>query len=197
MNNKTILIAILVMGWMLHSQWSNAWVDYDRSVVINQIPDQLEPSKAPFTVKEFTITPMAEFDIKARVLSRKNYFLGTEAKLSPVDFALGWGPMSNYHVLKDLKISQRHRWYFYRYKEAPIMPAEIVRHSANMHLLPADKDVRRKLKGVRRGAVVRIKGYLVNVRKADGWHWNTSLSRRDSGSGACEIIWVEDIEIVS
>ncbi len=197
MSQKTILIGLLVMGWLMHSQMSNAWVDYDRTVTVRKIPKQTDPNKAPFNFKDFTIVPMAAFDIEARVLSRKKYFFGTEAKLSPVDFAMGWGPMSNYEVLKDLRITQSNRWYFYRYKEAPIMPAEIVRNSANMHMIPADRDVKRKLLGVRRGKIVRIKGYLVNVRGPNGWHWNSSLTRKDSGDGSCEVIWVEDVEVVS
>lgn len=197
MNQRTILISLLIMGWLLHSQLSNAWVNYDRSVVVRKLPNQSESHKKSFNFKEFTIVPKASFDIEARVLSRKNYHFGTEAKLSPVDFAMGWGPMSNYEVLKDLRISQHNRWYFYRYKEAPILPSEIVRNSANMHMIPADDRVKRKLAKVRRGKIVRIKGYLVNVRGAKGWHWNTSLTRRDSGNGSCEVIWVEDVEIVS
>ncbi|MCB9720236.1 MAG: hypothetical protein H6756_05115 [Candidatus Omnitrophica bacterium] len=197
MKPRTLLIGVLLLSWLLHSQMSNAWVDYDRSVTVHTPPKQGQIDKAPFNFGEFTIVPRASFDIEARVLSRKAYLFGTESKLSPVDFAMGWGPMSNYHVLKDLRISQNNRWYFYRYREAPIMPSEIIRNSANMHMIPADKYVKKKLMDVRRGRIVRIKGYLVNVRGPNGWHWNSSMTRTDNGNGSCEIIFVEDIEIQS
>jgi hypothetical protein len=66
-----------------------------------------------------------------------------------------------------------------------------------MHMIPANSQVEDALDAVHKGHVVRLKGYLVNVGAGDGWHWNSSLKRTDSGSGACEIIWVEEAEIVS
>jgi hypothetical protein len=71
-------------------------------------PGQIAPS-APvqqpadgsrrFGCGEFTVKPLAEFRLTARVLSRRNYSLGRDAKLCPVDLALGWGPMSDERVL--------------------------------------------------------------------------------------------------
>jgi hypothetical protein len=51
--------------------------------------------------------------------------------------------------------------------------------------------VARRLKDVRPGQVVRLRGYLVAVTADDGWQWRSSLSRTDTGSGACELFWVE------
>src|SRR4249920_3106736 len=49
----------------------------------------------PFRLDNATVTPLAGFSLQARVLSREDYSLGTEAKYSPTDLALGWGPMAN------------------------------------------------------------------------------------------------------
>ena len=38
-------------------------------------------------------------------------------------------------------------------------------------------------------------GYLVDVRGPGGFIWNTSLTRDDTGDGACEIVWVETLEV--
>lgn len=43
------------------------------------------------------------------------------------------------------------------------------------------------------GQVVTLCGYLVRVQVPDGWHWNSSMTRSDSGNGACELAWVKDI----
>ena len=45
------------------------------------------------------------------------------------------------------------------------------------------------------GQVVALEGYLVKVISKDGWRWQSSLTRNDTGNGACEVIWVEEVEI--
>lgn len=46
------------------------------------------------------------------------------------------------------------------------------------------------------GHIVRFHGYLIEARRDDGWHWRSSLTRNDTGNGACELIWVEDLEVL-
>jgi len=41
---------------------------------------------------------------------------------------------------------------------------------------------------------VKLSGYLVDVRGDDGWSISTSMTREDTGAGACEVIWVEEFE---
>ena len=71
-----------------------------------------------------------------------------------------------------------------------------MRHAANTHLVPADAGVRRQLAKIRRGQVVQLQGLLVDARAADGWRWQTSLTREDSGAGACELFWVQSVSVV-
>jgi hypothetical protein len=124
------------------------------------------------------------------VLSREDYHLGREADLSPTDLALGWGRMRDDAVLSRLDISQSGRWYQYRWQgEAPLPVAEIVHSSANMHIIPADAGAAAELSRIRAGERVRIDGWLVEAVAADGWRWRSSLSRDDSGSGACEVVY--------
>jgi hypothetical protein len=94
-------------------------------------------------------------------------------------------------VLARLDISQSGRWYHYRWRdEPPLPPAEIVRSSANMHFIPADATTARALAGVRNGDRVRVEGWLVEAVAPDGWTWRSSLTREDTGDGACELIYV-------
>lgn len=54
----------------------------------------------------------------------------------------------------------------------------------------------RQLKGMRPGQVIALEGYLVDAAAPDGWRWNTSLTRKDTGTGACELFWVENAYVV-
>lgn len=151
------------------------------------VPDAL----SAFELQAATLQPLAGLSVDARVLSREDYTLGREATLSPTDLALGWQGMSDDAVLARLDISQSGRWYHYRWQgEAPLPPDEIVRSSANMHMIPSDAATARALRQVRAGDRVRIDGWLVEATTPDGWHWRSSLDRKDSGDGACELVYV-------
>lgn len=130
------------------------------------------------------------------MLSRENYSLGPESRYSPVDLALGWGPMAAPGMTDRLHVSQGGRWYRYRWgNDGPPMPVDtIVRNSANMHMVPFDAAVARQLRGIDEGDVVRINGWLLNIEGDGGWRWQSSLSREDSGPGACELVLVCSIE---
>ncbi|MBI2267757.1 MAG: hypothetical protein HYU64_21745, partial [Armatimonadetes bacterium] len=66
-------------------------------------------------------------------------------------------------------------------------------HTSNMHMIPANPMVGRMLKSIRREDVITLRGYLVQADGTDGWSWTSSLSRDDSGPGACELVWVETL----
>jgi hypothetical protein len=159
-------------------------------------PRQTEPvDRSPVTHAGFELTPLADFSLEARVLSRHDYAFDAESALAPTDLAFGWGRMSDSSVLDRLDISQAGRFYSYRWKdEPPLPPAEIVRSSANMHLIPADAGVARELARVRAGMVVTLRGRLVEASGADGWRWRSSLTREDSGAGACELVLVDALD---
>ena len=146
---------------------------------------------AAIRLEPATLKPLAGFSLEARVLSREDYSLGRESDLSPTDLALGWGRMRDDAVLDRLDIDQSNRWYHYRWRGTPPIPvAEIVRSSANMHMIPANASVAKALGNVEEGDRVRIDGWLVQAEAKDGWHWRSSLSREDSGGGACEVVYV-------
>jgi hypothetical protein len=153
----------------------------------------LQPNEVPaWTAQGDKITPLARYDITARILSREPYWFDSFAKVCPVDLALGWGRMSNPEVYDALGVTQAQRWYFYRWSgEPPIPPDEIIRESANNHILPANPAVSGLIADFREGDVVHLTGYLVKVDDPHGLSWTTSLSRTDTGPGACEIMWVE------
>jgi hypothetical protein len=99
-------------------------------------------------------------------------------------------------VLDKVKISQSSRFYYWRVDEFPIPRQEIEQSSANMHMIPADATIERRLKDVRPGQTVRIDGWLVEARGSDGWRWRSSLTRNDTGAGACEVIFVRDLQVL-
>ncbi len=142
-------------------------------------------------------TPRAGFSVDARVLARRGYSADRQARFSPTDVALGWGPMADRAVLAKLDIAQSSRWYHYGWLGTPpIAPEAIARSSANMHMVPATPAIAAALGKLQPGQHVRIDGWLVDLHDRVGWNWNTSMTRDDRGEGACEIVYACRVAVI-
>lgn len=183
------LVLLLGVWW-----WQGRPVAQPPGVLAAADPAQTEPeAPTPWTFRKHRLTPLARFELRARVLSTERYRFDRAAELSPVDFALGWGPMSDSRILEAITIRQRDRWYFWSSSNLPIPAAEIVSHSANMHMIPAGDGVAKRLLAVKPGQLVELRGQLVRADAPDGWRWISSLTRTDTGDGSCEVVWVESV----
>jgi len=189
------LALILLVGILLYQCGRDRPIHTGAGVVAPKTPVQTATRDAAFGFKEFTIQPLADFSIEARVLASERYRFDTGAALAPIDLVLGWGRMSDDDVLKYFQISQGGRWYHWHADSLPIPASEVTQSSANMHMIPANDSLEQKLHAVRVGQVVHVRGWLVEARHPNGWRWRSSLSRDDTGAGACELIFVRELEI--
>ena len=199
MNRQRWLLTLLlvVAGWQALQWLQSRPVSQPQGVLAADEPEQGATEAAAITHEGYTLKPRASYRVRARLLSREAYRLGREAELSPVDFALGWGLMSDSFVLDALDISQSGRFFWMHWDATP--PADerdLMRHAANVHLVPATKGVRRQLAKIRPGQVIELQGLLVDAASDDGWSWNTSLTRDDTGAGACELFWVQHVDVL-
>ena len=191
---KLVFFLAIICYWFIFQRTSS--VEYGPGVLAPDIPIQEKiVLRTDFPFKDYTITPLAKFHIKAKTLSVKTYRSGRESELSPVDLALGWGRMSDESILESIDISQSGRWYKWHVNEFPIPRREIETNSANMHLIPANKEIESKIKRARRGDVVEFSGSLIRVDANDGWRWVSSLTRKDTGGHSCELVFVENFSV--
>jgi len=104
--------------------------------------------------------------------------------------------MSDNSILKGMDISQANRFYFWRATPAtPVSREVIISHSANTHVIPDGSVVARQLSRLRPGQVVTLSGLLVDGKRDDGAWIKSSLSRTDTGAGACEVLLVQDLSV--
>ena len=184
--------AVLIGAWI----YSSSDVTQPPGVLAPDDPRQVDMLERSWDRGDTHFTALAQFDIRGRVLSTNHYFFDKEASISPVDLALGWGRMSDSAVLDELTIRQSERCYFWRPHfghDFPIPMKEVISHSANMHMIPASEEIKKTLLDIRAGEVIDLGGFLVLVTRPNGWRWKTSLSRTDTGMGACEVVWVEQL----
>ncbi len=192
MKRLLILALIAAGGW-------HYWTRHAANETVMVAPDDPEQvdlvDASPFDYNGYQITPLADFRVKARVLSTASYKEGHESEVSPVDFALGWGPMSVGKVIHALDISQADRRFYWRWQDAPPIPEhDIITHASNMHMIPADDAVAKQLRHVSTDDLVELDGQLVYLKGRD-WEWRSSTSREDTGDGACEVVLVRSIQV--
>jgi hypothetical protein len=193
---KTIITLVLVLIVLIYFFYPETVIIFPPGVTTPEQPKQTNLAvKKVWNVGEFSIEALAEYDIKARVLSRNNFSLGKESELSPFDLALGWGPMSDQSNIDRIDITQSNRWYHWYSDDLPIPSKEVSLNSANVHIIPKDKSVENQFDEVYKGSLVEMKGYLVKVSTAEGWHWVSSLRRDDVGGGSCELFWVDEVNV--
>ena len=164
----------------------------DITAANNPSQESVPPGTGPWRIGEYSVTPLARFEARVRVLLRDRYYFGDSAEISPLDLSVGWGRMSEASILSKLRFSHSSRFYSYSYDSPPIPQVEMTEHSANWHIVPADKVARRTLLNIPVDSIVWLKGYLVRITHPNGWTWESSLRRDDSGNGACELFWVEE-----
>lgn len=190
------LVSLTAFAYLAVQKWEHQPIKHPAGVLVARAPVQTSAGDSVVRHGKFILTRRAGFRIEARVLSTEKYFLGKGARLSPIDLVLGWGPMSDQAVLDRISISQNNRWYFTRYDlPPPISEEQIIAHSSNMHMVPASSQLNKSLKKLRAGDVVQIQGFLVDADHPSGWNWRTSMSREDTGPGACEIVLVEELSV--
>jgi hypothetical protein len=188
------LFCALLVG--LYWLWENSEISHPAGIVAPDEPHQREVYAASIREKDgYRIMPLATFDIRARVIARERYRFARAADLSPIDLVLGWGAMSDTTILDKISFSHGGRAYTWMTSVFPVPRRIIETHSANMHMIPANGDIERRLKSVRAGNVVHIKGFLVEVSAQEGWRWKSSLTRDDTCGGACELILVESLDV--
>jgi hypothetical protein len=191
---RTVLAVLLLGGSWLW--WSQRPLRHAPGVLVAGEPAQVNiPEEILSPAGDFQLTKVAEYRVRGRVLRTKVYHSGVQARIVPVDVALGWGRMSDQAVLDQFRLSMGNRFFFFEWEGAPAVPREeITRSVANHHVISASKDVARKIKRLRIGQIAEMRGWLVDVKGPDGFQWKTSRTRGDSGNGACEVLYATGVE---
>lgn len=171
----------------------------------------LDPSLIEFSQDgfKFTLTPLYEYEMSALVVNRLDYswFSLTRAGSAfPMDLCMTWGEniKSGAYRHSSVGFRQDFRFCFGNWSHASGFTwAEV----SNNHLVIKDEAIRKKALSIVEGDQVRLKGKLVNVQaeNVDGnlgkyenqiSNWNSSVKLGDSGAGACEVVFVEELEII-
>ena len=163
-----------------------------------QDPMQTPTHRPPFTTvvenQKHNIKPLFDYHISGMVVScgfSEHQAEYRNDKLNLMDAGIIWGNNLNPAIYKKVEFRNNGVWLHAKAKDKEVWERLDQGRLSNNHLLCNDPQLKKQIKAIKRGDVVSIKGCLVSYSGR-----GSSVSRSDSGDGACENIWVDEFEIL-
>lgn len=144
-------------------------------------------------IKDQKISVLEPFSGEFRILGSKEYNDDAQARFSPIDYAVTRGIFTEPEIARQISINQYDRFLNWRMAKPPIPPRLATQLVSNMHIIPANPEIAKKIKTVQRGDLVRIQGELVQVNSKN-LVWKSALDWNGIGDGACKLIRVDSIQ---
>lgn len=191
--NKTIFCALLFcMGYFVWMHFLSTPQNLADSDNYQRVNAQVH------TFAGYHMNILEPYEGEFRIFSKKNYHFGQQAEISPLDLMVGWGEMTNPDIYQKIDFNQSNRFGYWRTNTTPPLPIpDLQRQMANMHIIPENATIARQLRRLDKDDLVYLKGQLVEVKDTTGWLWRSSLSREDTGNGACELMLVSEVRQIS
>lgn len=202
-NSKKIKYAILliIIGYLFYL-YGPQWYKYPNTDEVIRDPIQVSVEKESFEQEfkgeTYTIKPKATYDIKASIKSKHRYYFDSASGVSNIDFTAVWGGLHTKEANRHLKYYQFNRYsYYWWYEDSGVDSNYFFNHVSNIHIIAADADISKQLNKIKTGDFVHLTGYLVSVTNPEGYKiLDSSMTRYDSGGGACEVLYVETVRIL-
>jgi hypothetical protein len=167
----------------------------------DDVPDPFDVTRKGVT---YMVTPLFRYELWGMVVSdhNANSFVDISHEawkdyINVKDVCVLWGKNVETGVYRRMKFRNRDFTCYYTYPDQETGRVFTENCLSNNHLLPADSVVARAVMRVRKGDQIHFKGWLVSYGIKDSpYRRMSSTTRRDRGNGACETVFVTDLEIL-
>jgi len=176
---------------------------------LRQEPVQGLTQAAPFQTTAggvtYTVKPVADYEIWGLVVSNHDssawwdwIHMASNDHLNVVDLCVVFGENVATGGYVGLDYSSGQFVCYVQTRSIEAFQRFSMRALSNNHLLADRRSIVSKLRGIRIGDQVRIRGWLSEYAHTHGFAFTrgTSLTRDDSGNGACETIFVQEVEVL-
>lgn len=167
------------------------------------------PSGAAFMAHrdgvDYTVRPLADYEIHGLVVSRHHtdawwdwIHAASNDHLNVVDLCVVWGANAADGAYEKMKFSSGQFVCYVSTDDSSVWQPRYVRALSNNHLLTDNARIARALRNVRVGDQIRLSGQLVEYSHHHGFAFTrgTSLTRDDQGDGACETLFVREVQVL-
>jgi hypothetical protein len=172
-------------------------------------PIQQKSDRLPFNIitnkQHYLITPRFEYELWGMVVSITRagelgdiwHYRRWKDFINVRDICVIWGSNVNTGLYKKLSFKSD-TWTCW----VSIPDYESAKHFdnkalSNNHLLTNDYLIKKKLRDAEIGDQIHLKGVLADYKNTgNGFSRSTSVTRNDSGNGACETVYLDKFEII-
>jgi hypothetical protein len=204
---KLLLVSLIVWAF---AYWRSVQVPNHVTNLKNlqNEPRQIETTKEPFDVEvkghRYQIQPVFDYELWGLIVEDHNSFSWIDTShqqwgdfLNTKDICVIWGKNVTNPYLKDFKFSHGDWTCYVKTSSSEAWSTFKLDQLSNNHLLPGNSGIESEIKSARIGDEIHLKGQLVNYSINHGPQRRTSIKRDDKENGACEIIYVNDFQIVN
>lgn len=205
MNQKIILVSFICL---VISFWNRN--ELPEKIEINRDlanePIQKLINKPEFSVniddRDYFVKPEYEYEIYGMVVSYRVHNSDTGAHLdwgdhlNVADYCVVWSDNVFEARLKEMDFRNQEWTCYYSWPNREVGDSFNGNMLSNNHLITEKSAIRDVIENIGIGDQIRIKGWLSSYRSTDRFIRGTSTVRTDTGNGACETIYVNDIEIL-
>lgn len=204
-----LLLCTAALGFAL-------WQDHRLPAPATLLPQlQQEPLQKPVRQAAFTeeaggvtyqIQPLYSYEIQGLVVSRHHadswwdwIHAANADNLNVADLCMLWGDNAQSGVYRDISFSSGQWTCDFSTSSQGAYEAFNQAQISNNHLLTIDRQLMTRIRQMRPGDQIRLKGYLAEYRHtANGVarFRGTSTVRTDTGNGACETLYVTEADIL-
>lgn len=207
MRKTTNVIIVLSFFWLVVSFWNRNDIpgSIDYVAAIADDPEQTRTSRQPFDTTwdgvQYRVDPEYDYELVGMVVSYRHHDNNSrmhrlaDDHLNMMDVCVVWGNNTQGAELDkidfwngiftcNVKTRDREAWESFDMNQL-----------SNNHLISDDEYIRDRVRDVKIGDQIRVRGVLASY-DSPGGRRGTSTTRTDTGDGACETIFVDDFDIV-
>lgn len=177
---------------------------------LQQEPEQIQVREPPLSTTvggvAYQIRPLYSYELHGLVVSQHDSdtwwdYIHREWNdhLNVVDLCVIWGNNATSGAYRDTSFSSGQFVCYWQMSTREAFAAFDAAAISNNHLITDDPAIAKKLRSVRIGDQIRFRGYLAEYshnHNGQPFQRGTSTVRTDTGNGACETVYVQDVEIL-
>ncbi len=168
-------------------------------------PEQTPSDKAPFRVTfnnvAYQVKPQYRYSLTGLVVSYRHHDGNSRMHrlsndhLNMLDVCVVWGDNADPALLQQLDFWNGIFSCNVKTRDWDVWYAFDIYSLSNNHLLSDDASIRDQVRKIRIGDQIRVEGWLASYGTNTGDERGTSVTRDDTGDGACETIFVDRFRI--
>lgn len=154
---------------------------------------------------DYQVTPVADYEISGLIVSWHDSEIWWDREheqgndfLNVADLCMVWGANAADGAYQHMRFSNGQWVCYISYDDPQSVGPQHLRALSNNHILTDNEDIARQIRSLKVGDQVRLRGHLASYSHHAGFDFNrgTSTNRDDQGNGACETLFVREVELL-